>query len=54
MAVTVMYRTKGYNPEGGDWYWAKYNPDGTIAQMPPEMGSNEDRRQGQRLHHVSR
>ena len=39
MAVTVMYRTKGYNPAAGDWYWAKYNPDGTIAKMPPEKGS---------------
>ncbi|QDT95129.1 cytochrome P460 family protein [Gimesia aquarii] len=32
MAVTVMYRSNGYNPNGGDWYWAKYNPDGTIAR----------------------
>ena len=39
MAVTVMYRSKGYNPQAGDWYWAKYNPDGTIAKMPPEKGS---------------
>ncbi len=39
MAVTVMYRSKGYNPNGGDWYWAKYNANGTIAKMPPAMGS---------------
>lgn len=26
-AVTVMYKVKGYNPEGGDWFWAKYKPD---------------------------
>ncbi len=26
MAVTVMYKVKGYNPEGGDWFWAKYDP----------------------------
>ncbi len=26
-AVTVMYKVKGYNPDGGDWFWAKYNPD---------------------------
>ena len=26
-AVTVMYKVKGYNPEAGDWFWAKYNPD---------------------------
>jgi len=39
MAVTVMYRYKGYNPEGRDWYWLKYNPDGTVAKAPPKMGS---------------
>jgi hypothetical protein len=25
IAVTVMYKVKGYNPEGGDWFWAKYD-----------------------------
>ena len=30
-AVTVMYKAKGYNPEAGDWFWAKYNPDGSVA-----------------------
>ena len=25
-AVTVMYKVKGYNPGGGDWFWAKYDP----------------------------
>jgi hypothetical protein len=29
-AITVMYRLSGYNPEGGDWFWLKYKPDGTI------------------------
>ena len=38
MAVTVMYRMEGYNPEHYDWYWAKYNPDGTVAKAPPEKG----------------
>jgi len=28
MAVTPMYKIEGYNPDGGDWYWAKYGPDG--------------------------
>lgn len=32
MAVTVMYKTKGYNPQKGDWYWIKYRPDGTVDQ----------------------
>ena len=31
-AITVMYRSKGYNPAAGDWYWVKYNPDGTTAK----------------------
>jgi len=38
MAVTVMYRSKGYNPEAGDWYWVKYNPNGTVAKMSTEKG----------------
>ena len=29
-AITVMYKKKGYNPDAGDWYWAKYQPDGTV------------------------
>ena len=28
MAITVMYKVKGYNPEVGDWFWAKYTPRG--------------------------
>lgn len=27
MAITSMYKMKGYHPEGGDWFWAKYGPD---------------------------
>ncbi len=29
-ALTVMYKVKDYNPEAGDWYWAKYNPKGKV------------------------
>jgi hypothetical protein len=32
MAVTPMYKVKGYNPEGGDWFWGKYGADGTIMK----------------------
>ena len=28
MAITVMYKVKGYNPDAGDWFWVKYTPDG--------------------------
>jgi len=38
-AITVMYRSKGYNSDAGDWYWVKYNPDGTVASTPPDKGS---------------
>lgn len=30
VALTPMYKVKGYNPEGGDWFWVKYAPDGTV------------------------
>jgi hypothetical protein len=33
MAVTVMYRTKDYDPKNNDWYWAKYEADGRISMM---------------------
>ena len=38
MAITLMYKSKGYNPEAGDWYWAKFMPDGKVAQMDSPMG----------------
>ncbi len=31
VALTVMYKLKGYNPAGGNWFWAKYAPDGSIV-----------------------
>jgi hypothetical protein len=30
MAVTPMYKKKGYNPDAGDWFWAKYGPKGKV------------------------
>lgn len=32
VAVTVMYKKDGYNAEGGDWFWLKFTPDGTIQE----------------------
>ncbi len=29
-AITVMKKVKGYDPEHGDWFWAKYGPDGRV------------------------
>ena len=30
--ISVMYRTTGFNPDGNDWYWIEYNPDGSVAK----------------------
>ncbi len=30
VALTVMYKVKGYNPAAGDWFWVKYLPDGKV------------------------
>ena len=38
MAVTPMYRIKGYNPEGGDWFWGKYGPDGKVMASGKPKG----------------
>ena len=37
-AITLMHRSKGFNPDANDWYWIKYNPDGTTAMMDSPMG----------------
>jgi len=29
-AITVMYKVEGFNPDAADWFWAKYQPDGTV------------------------
>ncbi len=30
-ALTIMFqREDGYDPENSDWFWAEYNPDGSI------------------------
>ena len=28
VALTPMYKVKGFNPEAGDWWWAEYGPQG--------------------------
>ena len=33
-AVTVMYKRKGYDADNQDWFWAKYNPDGSLQANP--------------------
>lgn len=29
-AVTVMYKVAGFDPEHGNWFWAKFGPDGMV------------------------
>jgi hypothetical protein len=38
MAVTPMYKVKGYNPSGGDWFWGKYGPDGKVLAAGKPKG----------------
>jgi len=28
--ITVMAKIEGFDPEHGDWYWASFEPDGTV------------------------
>ncbi len=37
-AITFMVRMDGYNPDGGDWYWAKVQPDGTVEAAGSPAG----------------
>jgi hypothetical protein len=30
-SVTVMYKIKGYSPDTGDWFWAKYETVGKVV-----------------------
>ena len=39
MAITAMYRSKGFDQKNYDWYWVKFMPDGTVARTPTNMGS---------------
>ena len=33
--ITVMFkREQGYDPENQNWFWAKYNKDGSLAATP--------------------
>jgi len=37
-AITVMYKVEGFNPDAGDWFWAKYGTDGTVAASGTPAG----------------
>ena len=36
-SITVMEKVAGFNPEAGDWFWAKFKPDGTTLMETPTM-----------------
>lgn len=36
--ISVMYRSKGADPQHNDWYWLKYLPDGSIARTSEKEG----------------
>ena len=38
MAITLMYKSDGYNAAADDWYWVKYMPNGQVAQMDTPNG----------------
>lgn len=38
IALTVMYKIVGYNPAGGDWFWAKYSTAGKIERAGKMKG----------------
>jgi len=38
MAITPMYKVNGYNPDGGDWFWAKYGPNGKVMASGKPKG----------------
>ena len=40
-ASTVMYKINGYNPEAGDWWWAKFMPDGSVDMNGMAQGRVE-------------
>jgi len=37
-ALTVMYKVEGFNPENGDWFWAKYIPKGKVDKSGKVTG----------------
>lgn len=38
--ISVMYRTKDYNPAGNDWYWIEYKPDGSVLEIEKRVAAS--------------
>jgi len=37
VAVTVMKKIKGYDPDNADWFWVKYDSNGNVMTNPKDM-----------------
>ena len=37
-AITVMWKVMDYNTNSGDWFWAKYSPDGKADKFGKPVG----------------
>ncbi|HUU41968.1 MAG TPA: cytochrome P460 family protein [Desulfatiglandales bacterium] len=38
VAITIMYKIDDYDPENGDWFWAKYTTDGKAGPFGKPAG----------------
>ncbi len=38
LAITPMYKIEGSNPAAGDWFWAKYDPEGKVMESGAPKG----------------
>ncbi|MDB5349280.1 MAG: hypothetical protein JWN86_527 [Planctomycetota bacterium] len=37
--INILYRVNRYDPKNGDWYWMKYNENGTVVRTSPAEGN---------------
>lgn len=37
-AITIMYKIEDYNPNDGDWFWAKYSTEGKADKFGKPKG----------------
>lgn len=41
VSITAMYKVDGFDPENDNWYYVKFNPDGSVARTPADSGSRK-------------
>lgn len=37
-SLSVMYKVKGFNPSGRDWFWVRYSPAGKVEAVGKPRG----------------